>query len=187
LSLFRPSTRKIERPGLPPPGPLSGVVAPAGSPPGTEPEAPAREVPEILASNLLEALVEWIEVQPAIADRFPGGVYQQDSPPGAGSQLPSLTLSQESGKVLGLLNGATIQWPEVGIEVQAEYAGDARKLAEWARNMILSGPSLSWDGGSEAGRYEADGGGGELERGIGPNGGDVWAHRIPLVFITARG
>ncbi len=37
------------------------------------------------------------------------------------------------------------------------------------------------------GQYLTEGEGGELEEGLGPDGSDVWVHRIPIVFTTARG
>jgi hypothetical protein len=139
-----------------------------------------------MAANLIEALEAWIGEQPAITGLFPVEIYNDDAPPGGGVQLPALTFTQKSGKILGLIGGGIIQWPEVNIEVQAAYAEDARRLAGRVRDILLQGSPLSWQGGSEAGRYETDGEGGELEQGIGPDGGDVWVHRIPLVFITAR-
>lgn len=140
-----------------------------------------------MATNLIEALEEWIEGQPSITGLFPDNIYNEDAPPGSGQQLPSLTFSQSTGKIQNLIGGSgPIQWPEVGVVVQAETSEAARSLAGRVRNIIMAGSPLTWAGGKEIGRYETDGEGGELKEGIGPEGGDVWEHTIPLIFGIVR-
>ncbi len=140
-----------------------------------------------MVANLIEALEAWISAQPEITDLLAGAAYIDDSPPGDGPQLPSLTFSQKTGRVQNLVGTpASIQWPEVSIEVQAEYAEEARRIAWRVRDLILDGPPLAWHGGREAGRSEGDGEGGELEEGVGPDGSDVWVHRVPINFCITR-
>ncbi len=141
-----------------------------------------------MASNLIESLEAWIGEQPAITGLFPVDVYNEDAPPGGGIQLPSLTFSQKYGRLVNLIGGGTraVQYPEVNIEVQAESAEEARRLAWRVRDVLLVGSPLSWEGGRELCRYETDGEGGGLETGIGPDGSDVWVHQLPLIFVVAR-
>jgi hypothetical protein len=142
-----------------------------------------------VASNLIEALEEWVESQTSITDLFPGGTYQDDAPPESGIALPALTFAQQTGRVVNIIGRSptlAIQYPELNVEVQAVYAEDARRIAETVAKLILSGGELSWLGGREVGRHQVDGEGGELLEGVGPDGSDVWAHRIPLVFVVVR-
>ena len=139
-----------------------------------------------MATNLIEALEAWVGSQTSIGDLFPGGTYQDDSPPDSGTSLPALTFTQTSGRIVNVIGSSSIQWPEINVEVQAIYAEDARSLADRVAKLILSGSSLTWMGGREVGRYQVDGEGGELLEGVGPNGSDVWVHRIPLVFVMVR-
>jgi hypothetical protein len=141
-----------------------------------------------MAANIIEALEEWITSQTSITDLFPDNVYQSDAPPGSGQQLPSLTFTQETGRIVNIIGDPTraIQYPEVKVQVQAEFAEDSRSLAKRVARLILSGSQLTWADGREIGRYQTDGEGGELREGIGPDGGDVWEHTIPLIFVIMR-
>jgi hypothetical protein len=141
-----------------------------------------------MAANLIEAIEEWIGSQTSITGLFAGGTSLEDAPPEAGEALPSLAIVQRTSRIVNIVGSSSraIQYLEVDAQIQAIYAEDARRLAGRVRDLILSGGTLTWSGGREVGRYQADGEGGELEEGIGPDGSDVWVHRIPLVFCTVR-
>jgi len=141
-----------------------------------------------MPANLIEALVAWADDQPWIVSAFPGGVHNTDAPTGASTPLPYLTFTQGDTRVLNVIGGGTrsVQWPTVMIEARAVYAADARNLGGQIRDLLLVSGPLAWLGGTESGRYETEGEGGELEEGLGPDGSDVWVHRIPIVFCCSR-
>ncbi len=139
--------------------------------------------------NLIEAMVDWANTDPALTAAFPGGIWNTDAPTGTATALPYLTFTQGESRILTTIGIVrSVIFLVVQIEARAVYAEDARYLGEQARNAILAAPALSWSGGQECpGRIEIDGEGGELEEGLGPDGSDVWVHRIPIQFFTARG
>lgn len=139
-----------------------------------------------MAVNLIEAINEWINEQPSITELFEGGIYNDDSPPTEGPALPALTFTQGDTRLIKVIGQPPIEFPEVNVVVQAVYAEDARRIAGRVKEILLAGSSLAWLGGKEISRQESDGEGGKLVEGIGPEGGDVWEHRIPLVFCTVR-
>lgn len=141
-----------------------------------------------MTRNLIEALVEWCDGNEVITAAFPGGVHNTDAPTGTATALPYLTFTQGESRIVNVIGGGrAVMFPVVQIEARAVYAEDARYLGETTRNTILAGGPLSWAGGREVGRVEIEGEGGELEEGLGPDGSDVWVHRIPIQFTTARG
>lgn len=141
-----------------------------------------------MARNFIEALVEWADGDAIITTAFPGGVWNTAAPTGADTALPYLTFTQGESRILNVIGGnRAVVFLVVQIEARAIYAEDARYLGEIVRNEILDGPMLTWSGGVEAGRVEIEGEGGELEDGLGPDGSDVWVHRIPIQFTHGRG
>lgn len=142
-----------------------------------------------MATDVIEALVQWCDEQAELQELFPGGIYNTMAPTGPSTPLPYLTFIQADGKILNVIGGTkAVSWPTVAIEARAIAADQARELGAQVRDILLEAPgSLQWIGGMEAGRYETDGEGGELEEGLGPDGSDVWVHRIPMVFMTGRG
>ena len=142
-----------------------------------------------MPSNLIESLVAWSDEQPYITATFSGGVYNTEAPTGTATALPYLTFTQADSRVLNVIGGGppVAQWLTVLVESRAVYAHLAREYAERVRDFLLrQPPSLAWSGGYETARYQGDGEGGELEEGLGPDGSDVWVHRIPLVFCVTR-
>lgn len=139
-------------------------------------------------NNLIEALHGWALDQNAIVDVFTGGVHNTDAPTGTDTALPYLTFTQGDSRVLNVIGGGppVAQWLTVLIESRDVYAYTARSNAERVRDFILNSGPLSWDGGYETARYQGDGEGGELEEDMGPDGSDVWVHRIPVVFCVTR-
>lgn len=138
--------------------------------------------------NLIEALVDWANNNAVLSATFPGGIWNTDAPTGTATALPYLTFTQGESRILNVIGGGrAVAFPVVQIESRAVFAEDARYLGEVARDAILGGPPLSWAGGVESGRCEVEGEGGELEDGLGPDGSDVWVHRIPIQFTHGRG
>ena len=142
-----------------------------------------------MAANLIEALVQWCDSQPELLELFPGGIYNSVVPTGPSTPLPYLNFTQSDGKILNLIGlQRAVVWPSIAIQSRSFAADQARANGGLVRDIILqSNDPLVWLGGVEAGRYQTDGEGGELEEGLGPDGSDVWVHRIPLVFVTGRG
>jgi hypothetical protein len=144
-----------------------------------------------MPQNLIEALVAWSEGQDALIAAFPGGIHNDDAPTGTTTPLPYLTFTQGDSRqvnVIAGVGGKWVQWMTVNIESRAVYSADARTLGTLVRDALVDDPALmTWAGGRECGRYLTDGEGGELEDGMGPDGSDVWVHRIPITFTTARG
>lgn len=138
--------------------------------------------------NLIEALVDWANTTTAVASAFPGGVWNTAAPTGTATALPYATFTQGEGRIVNVIGGnRAVQFPVVVIESRAVFAEDARYLGQALRDTLLTAPAFSWQGGSEAGRCEVEGEGGELEDGLGPDGSDVWVHRIPVQFTYGRG
>lgn len=138
--------------------------------------------------NLIEALVDWCDGNEVLTTAFPGGIYNTSAPTGSDTPLPYLTFAQGESRIVNVIGGnRAVAFPVVQIEARAIYAEDARYLGEQARTTLLGAGPLSWAGGQEVGRIEIEGEGGELEEGLGPDGSDVWVHRIPIQFTTARG
>ncbi len=142
-----------------------------------------------MPSDLIEALVQWCDASPDLLDLFPGGVYNSIVPTGPSTPLPYLVFTQSDSRILNIIGaGKSVTWPVVSLESRAVQADQARELGAQVRDLLLvNRGTLVWIGGSEADRYETDGEGGEMEEGLGPDGSDVWVHRIPMVFVTARG
>lgn len=142
-----------------------------------------------MAADVVEALVQWCDAQPALLGLFPGGIYNSNAPTGPSTPLPYLTFTQSDSRILNVIGlQKSVSWPTIAIESRAVAADQAREYGAQVRDLLLSAPgTLVWTGGIEAGRYQADGEGGELEEGMGPDGSDVWVHRIPLVIVTGRG
>lgn len=142
-----------------------------------------------MATNLIEALAEWIDATPWFAANF-SGVHNSQVPNSTGAVLPYLTFVQTDSRASSFITGAVrkaLVYPVLAFEVRAATGAMARSLGEQARDQILAGTPLSWTGGLECGRFPTDGEGGELEEGLGIDGTDVWVHRVPITFITARG
>ena len=141
-----------------------------------------------MARNLIEALVEWADADPTVNALFPGGTWNTAAPTGADTALPYLTFTQGEGRIVNVIGGnRAVQFPVVVIEARAVFAEDARYSGQAIRDALLAAPPLAWTGGVEAGRCEIEGEGGELEDGLGPDGSDVWVHRIPIQFTHGRG
>lgn len=142
-----------------------------------------------MSANLIEALCTWADSDSWFAENFPGGIWNTDAATGTTTPLPYLVFTQGESRNLNIIGSPlrSVVFYTVQLEARAALAEDARNLGEQVRQQILSGPPLSWAGGLECGRLEIDGEGGELEEGLGPDGSDVWVHRIPIQFTTARG
>lgn len=141
-----------------------------------------------MTANLIEALVAWIDAQDDIAAVFPGGTWDSDAPTGTATELPYLTFRQGEARPTNVIGGKLIQYVTVNLEARAAQAADARRAGTLVRDRLIDGAEFfTWEGGQAVGRYMADGEGGELEEGFGPDGSDVWVHRIPVVFICSRG
>lgn len=146
-----------------------------------------------MANNLIEALEEWADAQPDLAAQFPGGIYNSAAPTGPTTLLPYLTFAQADSRqqnVIGAIGGVNrwVQYMTVNLEARSYLAADARIGGTLVRDRIVDDTTaLIWPGGSCVGRYLTEGEGGELEEGLGPDGSDVWVHRIPIVFTCARG
>ncbi len=141
-----------------------------------------------MVNNLIEALVAWADVQDDLTATFVGGIYNSDAPTGTTTPLPYLTFRQADSRQLNIIGGQFVQWMTVNLEARAVFASDARIFGTLVRDRIVDDDAkLIWAGGQAVGRYLTEGEGGELEEGMGPDGSDVWVHRIPIVFTTARG
>ncbi len=141
-----------------------------------------------MVSNLIEALVAWADAQDDITATFVGGIHNTDAPTGTTTPLPYLTFTQADSRQLNIIGGGFVQYMTVNLESRAVYAADAREFGTLLRDRLIDDDAkLIWAGGQAVGRCLTEGEGGELEEGMGPDGSDVWVHRIPIVFTTARG
>lgn len=142
-----------------------------------------------MSANLIEALVDWADAQDDLTAEFAGGIYNSDAPTGSDTPLPYLTFTQSDSRQQNIIGCRKwVQYMTVNLESRATFAADARTLGTLVRDRIVDDPSLLvWAGGQAVGRYLTEGEGGELEEGLGPDGSDVWVHRIPIVFTCARG
>ena len=140
-------------------------------------------------NNLIESLVDWADNQLDLVAAFPGGIWDSDAPTGATTPLPYLTFRQSDSRQQNILvPGTWVQYMTVNLEARDTYAANARTAGTLVRNRIVDDQTpLQWAGGQCVGRYLTEGEGGELEEGLGPDGSDVWVHRIPIVFTCARG
>lgn len=141
-------------------------------------------------SNLIEALSAWMDATPEIADLY-NGIYQGTAPSqddeGDALGLPYLTFVQADSRVTNVIGRPSAPvYIEVAFESRAATAETARQLGEVVRDRILSGSPLSWLGGHECGRHQQGNEVGEQDEGMGPDGSDVWVHRIPITFLTSR-
>jgi len=141
-----------------------------------------------MTANLIETLVEWIDDQDDLVSIFPGGIWDSDAPTGTSTPLPYLTFRQTDSRMINIIGGKFVQFMTVNLESRAVYAATARTLGTQVRDRIIDDATrFVWAGGQAVGKYLTDGEGGELEEGRGPDGSDVWVHRIPIIFTTARG
>jgi hypothetical protein len=134
-------------------------------------------------ATLIEALVEWADAQPSMLNWFPGGFYQGIAPTGTDTVLPYMTFVQTDNRPTNIMGRSSrVEHVEVTLEARADNAKDAGRIGQQARDLLLNAAPLSYSTGAESGRY-LGGETGEIEDGMGPDGSDVWVHRIPMTFI----
>ena len=141
-----------------------------------------------MANTFVEALAASLAGDTRISGLVTG-IWNDTLPDDPTAILPYATFVQADSKSIGILGGAKwVDHIQVNFEVRAVLAYIASSLAQQLRDYLMAPQgSISWAGGQECGRFLPGNESSELEEGRGIDGGDVWVHRVPVMFTTARG